>query len=381
MQAINVKEILKKYDKNNLTIGVFGSHSALDVCDGCCEEGIKNLVFAQKGREKPYIYYKKTKIKINEKEYIRGNIDEILLVDKFDEILNYQETFLSKNVIIVPNRSLVSYLGIDKVENFGVPFFGNRFMLRMEERGEKENYYELLKKANIPHPEKIDSPKDINCLCIIKLKHAKKKLERGFFTAASYEEYKEKSEKFISTGIISKKDLENARIEKYIIGPVFNLNFFYSPFFGLELLGIDYRFESSLDGHVRLPAKQQLNLKGEEEYPEYTVCGHANATLRESLLNKAFSIAEKFVEASQKYYNKTVKGIIGPFCLQTCVDKNLNFYVYDVAPRVGGGTNIHMNVGAPYGNALWRKPMSTGRRIALEIKIAAERDELEKIIS
>ncbi|OQX21151.1 MAG: hypothetical protein BWK75_03810, partial [Candidatus Altiarchaeales archaeon A3] len=37
--------------------------------------------------------------------------------------------------------------------------------------------------------------------------------------------------------------------------------------------------------------------------------------------------------------------------------------------------------GAPYGNTMWRKPMSTGRRIALEIKYAAETDDLERIIT
>jgi 5-formaminoimidazole-4-carboxamide-1-beta-D-ribofuranosyl 5'-monophosphate synthetase len=31
-------------------------------------------------------------------------------------------------------------------------------MLRMEERTEKENYYSLLEKANLPYPKKIESP-------------------------------------------------------------------------------------------------------------------------------------------------------------------------------------------------------------------------------
>ena len=106
-----------------------------------------------------------------------------------------------------------------------------------------------------------------------------------------------------------------------------------------------------------------------QKYPEYTVCGHNSATLRESLLEKAFKLGEIFVEASKEHY---APGIIGPFCLQTCVDKDLNFYIYDVAPRVGGGTNVHMNVGHPYGNSLWRKPMSTGRRIVMEIRRAIE---------
>jgi len=363
-------ENIKHYEAKNLKIGVIGSHSAIDVCDGASEENLKTVVIAQKGREKPYMYYKKSGE--------RGCIDEIILLKNFKDIIQQQENLIKNNVILIPNRSFCTYVGIDEVEKFRVPIFGNKFMFRLEEREEEENYYTLLEKAGLPMPEKVEEPKNIKELSIVKLPHAKKRLERGFFTASSYEEYTSKAEKMINDGVITMEDLSKARIEKYIIGPVFNLNFFYSKFYGIELLGVDYRFESSLDGHVRLPAKQQLKLVGKQEYPEYTVCGHANATLRESLLEKAFDLAEKFVEASKKYYSP---GVIGPFCLQTCVDKDLNFYIYDVAPRIGGGTNIHMALGAPYGNALWRKPMSTGRRIAVEIKMAAEKNELGSIVT
>ncbi len=207
-------------------------------------------------------------------------------------------------------------------------------------------------------------------------------MERGFFTAASYKEYREKADALIKQGVITKDDLEHARIEEYIIGPVFNLDFFYSPLNGgtggIELLGIDWRFETSLDGHVRLPAPQQLTLGSDQIWPEYTVCGHNACTLRESLLEKAFMLAERFVEATKEYY---APGIIGAFCLQTCVDKDLNFYIYDVAPRIGGGTNVHMAIGHAYGNALWRRNMSTGRRTALEIKRAIEMGKVELIVT
>ena len=103
-----------------------------------------------------------------------------------------------------------------------------------------------------------------------------------------------------------------------------------------------------------------------------------SATLRESLLEKVFDMAERWVEASKKHYSP---GIIGPFCLQTCVDKDMNFSIYDVAPRIGGGTNVHMWSGHPYANSLWRKPVSTGRRIAMEIRRAASEDRLDEIIS
>ena len=71
------------------------------------------------------------------------------------------------------------------------------------------------------------------------------------------------------TATIDQESLDGARIEKYVIGPVFNLNFFYSPLEEdmpkLELLGVDWRFESSLDGHVRLPAPQQMTMPAHQQ--------------------------------------------------------------------------------------------------------------------
>ncbi|MFA4662105.1 formate--phosphoribosylaminoimidazolecarboxamide ligase family protein [Pyrococcus kukulkanii] len=374
-----ILEVLEKYDKDKITVGVIGSHSALDIADGAKEEGLPTLVVAQKGRHLTYAKY--FKMRKTRDGLVKGFIDEVIVLDKFAQIIDIQDELRKRNVIFVPNRSFVVYTGIDKVENeFLVPMFGTRSLLRTEERSEEKSYYWLLEKAGLPYPEEV-KPEEIDevGLVIVKLPHAKKRLERGFFTAASYKEFEEKSEKLIRLGIITKEDLEKARIEKYIIGPVFNFDFFYSPIDEeIELLGIDWRFETSLDGHVRLPAAQQLTLPEWQFEPEYTVCGHASSTLRESLLEKVFKMAEKYVEATKKYYPP---GIIGPFTLQTAVDKDLNFYIYDVAPRTGGGTNIHMAMGHPYGNSLWRKPMSTGRRIALEIKRAIALDELEKVVT
>jgi 5-formaminoimidazole-4-carboxamide-1-(beta)-D-ribofuranosyl 5'-monophosphate synthetase len=308
-------------------------------------------------------------------------IDEVLMLKRFSEVIEEenQEFLRSKNVLFVPNRSFTSYCGIDAVEDqFAVPLIGSRNLLRSEERGDKKDYYWLLEKAGLPFPEQIE-PEEIDELVMVKLPHAVKTLERGFFTASSYEQYCQKADILLKQGVIDQDGLDLARIERYIIGPVFNLDFFYSSISQrIELIGIDWRFETSLDGHVRLPAPQQMALNERQINPEYTVCGHNSATLRESLLEKAFELAEKYVEATQEYY---APGIIGPFCLQTCVDKDLNFYIYDVAPRVGGGTNVHMAVGHPYGNALWRTNMSTGRRLAREVGIALENDVLEKIVT
>jgi len=371
--------ILENYDPEKITVGVLGSHSALDTADGAKEEGLPVLVVAQRGRHRTYAEY--FRLRKTRDGLTKGFIDEVIVLDRFAQIVDVQEELVKRNVIFVPNRSFVVYTGIDRVENdFRVPLFGSRNLLRSEERSEEKSYYWLLEKANLPYPEPV-KPEEIDevGLVIAKLPHAKKRLERGFFTAASYKEFREKAERLIKLGVITEEDLAKARIERYIIGPVFNFDFFYSPIDEeIELLGIDWRFETSLDGHVRLPAPQQLTLPEWQFEPEYTVCGHASSTLRESLLEKVFDMAERYVKATQEYYSP---GIIGPFTLQTTVDKDLNFYIYDVAPRTGGGTNIHMAMGHPYGNALWRKPMSTGRRVALEIRRAIELDELEKVVT
>jgi 5-formaminoimidazole-4-carboxamide-1-(beta)-D-ribofuranosyl 5'-monophosphate synthetase len=380
MDRSKVLEVVRGYDLDDLRIGMIASHSALDTADGAVEENFRTLAVCQEGREKPYSkYFRANRDKSG--RIVNGMIDEVMMLKKFSHILEQenQDFLKEKNTLFVPNRSFTSYCGIDAVEDqFQVPLLGSRNLLRSEERGDKRDYYWILEKAGLPYPEPVEA-EDIKELVMVKLPHAVKTLERGFFTAASYEEYCQKADLLLRQNVIDQDGIELARIERYVIGPVFNLDFFYSPISKqIELIGIDWRFETSLDGHCRLPAPQQLSLNDKQINPEYTVCGHNSATLRESLLEKAFILAEKYVEATQEYYSP---GIIGPFCLQTCVDKDLNFYIYDVAPRIGGGTNVHMAVGHPYGNALWRTNMSTGRRLAREVRIALENDCLEKIVT
>jgi ATP-utilizing enzymes of ATP-grasp superfamily (probably carboligases) len=379
-----VLENLKKYDLKKAKIGVVASHSALDTCDGAISEGFHTVAVCQEGREKTFANYFKTQRDASGK-VSRGVVDETVIVKKFGDVTlpDVQTTLMKNNVLFVPNRSFVSYSGIDAVEDeFKVPLVGSRNLLRSEERGDEKDYYWILEKAGLPFPKKVQRPEDIDSLTIVKVHHKVKKMERGFFTAKDYDQFVEKSSELIKQGVIEENFLEQARMEQYIIGPVFNLDFFRSPLEEkgeqVELLGVDWRFESSLDGYCRLPGKQQVELENDGIIPEYTVCGHNSATLRESLLDKAFEMAEKYVAAAKKYYDP---GIIGPFCLQTCVDKDLNFYIYDVAPRIGGGTNVHMSVGHPYGNALWRKEMSTGRRLSMEVRKAIEQERIEEIIT
>jgi len=365
-------------------VSTVGSHSALDVADGAVAEGLSSLVLCEAGRDRTYRQYFRT-IRGPDGARWRGCVDDVWTFERFRALAEpaAQERLRAAGAVLVPNRAFSSYVPLATIEDdFRVPLVGSRALLRIEERIERENYYTLLARAGIPAPKAIASPDAIDRLAIVKLPHATRRLERGFFTAASPAEFRQKSAALLARGTIHADDLAAARIEEYVLGPVFNFNFFFSPLVpradGLELLGVDERRESTLDGLVRLPAAQQLELPEADRIPIYTVVGHGTLTVRESILEEVFRLGERFVDAARA---AQPPGILGPFCLQTCLDADGRPTVFDVAARIGGGTNVHLGLGHPYGNALYRGPMSTGRRIALEIRRASEAGRLAEIVT
>src|SRR3989344_6410630 len=160
------------------TIAVLGSHSALDVCRGAKDLGFKTLVICKKGREKTY------------KDYYASNgemgcVDEVIVLDDFKEILSekIQKELLKRNSIFIPHRSFEVYINdYNAIENkFKVPMFGNKFLLRFEERDEKPNQYDILDAANIRYPKQFKDPKEIDRLVIVKVLEKERGFERAFF--------------------------------------------------------------------------------------------------------------------------------------------------------------------------------------------------------
>jgi 5-formaminoimidazole-4-carboxamide-1-(beta)-D-ribofuranosyl 5'-monophosphate synthetase len=367
-----------------VTVGAVASHSAIDIADGAVVEGFRTILLAARNREKTYAQYFRAH-RDPHGRVLRGCVDEVWVMDSFAETASpaTQEKLREHRVLLVPNRALSSYVPLEAIEeSLKVPMVGSRSLLRIEERSERANYYTLLRQAGVRSPEPFAAPEAINALAMVKLPHAVRRLERGFFTAASATEFHEKVRQLEAAGTIRPDDLAGARIERYIVGPVFNFNFFYSPLAprdeALELLGVDERRESSLDGLVRLPAAEQLAMGPEGRSPRYTVVGHGSLTVRESILEEVFRMGEKFVDAAREVYPP---GVIGPFCLQTCIDPEGTPWVFDVAVRIGGGTNIHLGLGHPYANALWREPMSSGRRVAREVRLALELGRIQEIVT
>jgi 5-formaminoimidazole-4-carboxamide-1-(beta)-D-ribofuranosyl 5'-monophosphate synthetase len=371
----DIQKIVDSYDKKNITIGVLGGHSGLDVCRGAKKYGFKTLAVCQKGREKTYTKYYKTR------KDGRGCIDETIVLDKFSDITKpkVQEELRNKNTIFIHNRYFWVYFDFKDIENnFLVPIYGTRGMVKLEERDVPKNQYYLLEKAGIRFPNIYKSPKDIDKLVIVKVNEAIRGYERAFFYATSFQDYKKKSEEMLKKKMITKEALSKAVIEEYIVGAQINFNYFYSVINKeLELMGTDTRRQTNLDGLIRLPADEQLEVLKYLK-PKMIETGHIAATTKESIIEKIFELGEKFVKVTQK---EVPPGIIGPFALQGAIaaDKGKEeMVVFDVSMRIPGSPLTRFT---PHSGYLYGDSISYGERIAMEIKKAIEKDGLKEIVT
>lgn len=372
--------LLTKYDPSHLAVAVAGSHSALEICHGAAREGLRSIVVAARGRDATYAHYFRRRTRTGRD---LGCIDAVLSVDTFRDLLTpqLQEALRREHAIFLPHRSFEVYLdsNYDAIEReFAVPIFGNRRLLRLEERGQHPNQYDLLAAAGIPYPHQFSGPNEIDRLVLVKVSEAERGFERAFFFANSPEDFQRQAEQRLRAGVVTESGLAEAVIEEYVVGVQVNFNFFYSPLREeLELVGTDTRRQTNHEGIVRLPAGIQaqvvdrLSLRFEE-------AGHVAVTVLESLLEPAFALGERFVAASR---NLAPPGIIGPFALQAIVipgPPRKEIVVVDVSPRMPGSPGI---AASPYSSYLYGESVSMGRRIAMELRDAARLDALDQVIT
>ncbi len=371
---IDVSKVLEEYDTKNIRIATLGGHSALDVCRGAKAEGFETIVVAQKGRDATYSKHYKTRGD-------KGCVDHVIVVDKFSDVTKpeIQEQLRELNTVFVHSRYFWVYCDYKEVENnFLVPIFGNRQLVRKEERDEEKNQYFLLEQAGIKIPRQFKKPADIDRLVLVKAAEASRGYERAFFLVSSPEEYKTESEKLVDGDVITQESLEKAVIEEFVVGPQLNLNYFYSPLDDeVELLGTDTRRQTNLDGILRLTAPEQTEVLKHVQ-PKYIENGHQAVTIKESLLEKAYHAGEAFVQAVKQHYPP---GMIGPFALQGAVTAGPpteELVVFDVSMRIPGSPGTMFT---PYSGYLHGENMSVGRRIALEIKKAQASNRLVELLT
>lgn len=370
-----IQDIAGEY-ADEVTIGIFGSHSAKEVGMAAKKAGFKTAIVVEKGRDEFYA------------KYYRHLYDEVIRVSRFRDILKekVQDKLRELNTVFIPNRSFSVYVGYDGIENeFRVPMYGNRFILRAEDRQDERGQYHLLKKAGIRTPKEFSRPEDIDRLCIVKVQQAANVLERAFFYASSPEDYRSQAQELLDEGVINKAGLAEARIEEYVLGARFNANFHgyaLTDVLGdFDLAGFSDRRQVNLQGFLNLPAKDQLKINVPVKNEEI---GHYGITMRESKQPLVFDAAYRFRRVVEEEYPPAM---IGPFALQGAIaydpSGKLEFVVFDVSPRVPGDpamgpTSPEMrNLSLKYGRAI-EDPLDLGM---MEIEKAVELDRLRDIVT
>ncbi|MBN2250456.1 MAG: formate--phosphoribosylaminoimidazolecarboxamide ligase [Candidatus Altiarchaeota archaeon] len=350
----DVDKVLEGYDKENMVVATLGSHSALQIMKGARDEGLRNLLLCT---EKTGSFYRGFSF-----------VDEVLEVGSYADVLSeeVQGMLRDRNCVLIPHGSFVEYVGSGKImESLRVPLQGNRRVLEWE--SDRRKQFEWFAKAGARTPREYKSPYDIGGLVMVKFPGAKG--GRGYFLAKDCEEFKRK----MAAIDLPENVKKDRMIQEYVIGTRFYPHFFYSPLDdSLELLGMDVRYESNIDGLARIPGS--VDVAGIE--PSYVVTGNLPVVMRESLLPGLMSLGRGLVDSSKKLFSP---GMLGPFCVEMVCLHDLGFVCFEVSARIVAGTNLYVN-GSPYSDLLYGEPMSTGRRICRELKEAAAAGRLSDVV-
>ncbi len=354
-----IASIVKRYDRDKVAIGTLGSHSALNIFKGAKDEGFRTVCICTKESE---IVYRKFPL-----------ADEIVSVEDFSHLLDgdVQERLRRLNTILVPHGSFNAYISMDSILNdLYVPMIGNRRLLLWEIDREKQRKW--LQNAGLTLPRIFSSPEEIDRLVIVKFPGARG--GKGYFLADSPKSFRDKAERLVQKGQLTSADLSDVHLQEYVMGVNVYLQYFHSPLEDdVELLGMDKRYESTVDGIGRMPAGEQLQI---DLTPTYTIVGNIPLTLRESLLPEVLRMGDNVARVSKEI---APPGIMGPFCLETIITDKPQIVTFEISARIVAGSNVGIGT-SPYAYLKYGEDMYMGRRIALEIKNGIRKGELEKTV-
>ncbi|MFC1741807.1 formate--phosphoribosylaminoimidazolecarboxamide ligase [Nanoarchaeota archaeon] len=330
-------------------IATIGSHSALQILKGAKDEGFETIAICTRGREKLYKMF--------------GVADEIILLDSYSDFFKIEQELIEKKAIIIPHGSFVAYLGLDKIEQLKVPYFGNKGILKWESDRDMERRWLLA--SGLKLPKIFKTPSEIDRPVIVKFHGAQG--GAGYFIANSPEDFRRKIQNYPpELGYV---------IQEYVIGVPVYAHYFYSSLTKkLELMGFDLRYESNVDSLGRISARDQMAINKVD--PSYVVVGNTPVVIRESLLPRFIEMGEAVVRESEKVVEG---GLFGPFCLENIITPELDIFTFEISARIVAGTNPYTN-GSPYSWLYYDEPMSTGRRIAREIKNAERSGVLKRLV-
>ncbi len=354
-----IRDILAGYDSGRISIATIGSHSALNIFKGAKEEGFRTVCVATKGRDRLYRRY--------------NLADEFIIVDRMEDITSdeVEEKLRGLNSVIIPHGSFNAYIPQERMEEFMVPVMGNRKLLEVETSRIKQ--HDWLRGAGLKVPRIYESPEQIEGLAFVKFPGAKG--GKGYFVVDGEAAYRKKMKLMLKRKLITEEEAKHPYIQEYIIGVNVYPHYFHSPLKGeTEFLGVDKRYESSVDGVFRIPVPEQI---AQDISPSFTIVGNFPMVLRESLLDEVYEIGDMIVAESKRI---APPGALGPFCLETIITENLDIIAFEISSRIVAGCNALIGY-SPYTYLMYGEPMYMGKRIAREVKEAVKQDRIQELVT
>ncbi|MDQ6825196.1 MAG: formate--phosphoribosylaminoimidazolecarboxamide ligase [Candidatus Eremiobacteraeota bacterium] len=330
------------------TVATLGSHSALQILKGAKDEGFHTLAVVTPMNERLYSSF--------------AFVDETIVIPRYSDFPKLEREFKKRKIILVPHGSFVAYLSMDEHKVMTTPYFGNKAVLDWE--ADRMRQREWLLRAGLKMPRQFTRASEIDRPVIVKLYGAQG--GKGYLFVKNAEDFTARASHLVEQCYI---------MQEYVLGVPVYIHYFYSPLTGkLEIMSMDRRYESNVDSLGRIPLADQ---EGWDIQPSYVVIGNQPISLRESLLAEAFTMGESVVRVSREICPE--RGLFGAFCLETIVTPESEFVMMEISARIVAGTNLFID-GSPYSYLNYDEPMSTGRRIARELKNALLSNSLELVL-
>jgi 5-formaminoimidazole-4-carboxamide-1-(beta)-D-ribofuranosyl 5'-monophosphate synthetase len=329
-------------------IATLGSHSALQILKGAHDEGFSTLAIANADTEALYRSFR--------------FIDEVIALERYSDFPGIVDELERRKVVVIPHGSFVAYLSLEEHKRMKIPYFGNKAVLDWE--ASRELQRDWLTRAGLHVPRQFRQGGEIDRPVIVKLYGALG--GKGYMFIRDAADFEARAVRRLREAYV---------IQEYIIGVPLYIHYFYSPLEQrLEILSMDRRYETNVDSLGRIPAAAQ---KGMNVDPSYVVVGNQPVSLRESMLAEAYRMGDAVVRVSRELCGP--KGLFGAFCIETIITPDMQFYVMEISARIVAGTNLFID-GSPYSYLYYSEPMSTGRRIARELKNALLSDRLALVL-
>ncbi|MEM2142970.1 MAG: formate--phosphoribosylaminoimidazolecarboxamide ligase [Candidatus Thorarchaeota archaeon] len=317
-----------------MRVATIASHSALNIVSGARAEGLQTVLFCTPDRVAFYRSF--------------GLGDSIVEVNAFADILRMD----LPDTVVVPHGSFVAYIGAKEMIESGLRVFGSRELMRWEEDRQLKD--RLLRESSLRVPREFKTIDEADRPVIVKKYGAAG--GAGYFIARNPDEFHRRLD-----------PRTKYSIQEYIVGTKVFVTYFNSLSRDrLEVFGADIRYETDADANLRF-----------DDEPTFVVIGNLPVVLRESTLAEYYDMGVKFVRAFERM---TGERIVGPFCLETIIDRDQKIYTFEFSGRIVAGTNVWIP-SSPYSYVMFNEPMWMGRRIAREIRELHEAGRLDDALA